>query len=558
MHFSAIISVTDMVASSWAVCSAKLRSSLPRSSIGMTPKELCEYDDLASSLILDPHLGFTTHKMNIRFRQIKGRATELSKILNHFRRNVNYEDALYWMLSTELNRPYFLNKTTQQKLAFKAHLLRYLAMFDPNCGYEIKKCTRYSFEGDGAKIVSTREWSKNDKIPMLIGCIAELTREEETHLLTPGVNDFSVMYSTRKNCAQLWLGPASFINHDCRPNCCFVPTGRDTACVKALRDIECGEELTCYYGDSFFGEKNCLCECETCERRKTGAFKTSATSASPQKIFSSKYGLRETDKRLNRLRSKKNTRARGPQEDEPRIESRDPSPLSDYEYIPSLSECGSYDSDSNSVSSEETNFLGIEWDGKQLNQNGTKNSRTRKRNARKRSPDPIHCLDTIVCKKAKSEHFDDSTKSEVLSFAPVHSVPKGTNKNSETTDFVQGNAPTLDTPEEVPAMVSSPCQASLPTPTRRRRKCTPIKLSSYTTSQPYNHRSEVVVPKMEPLSRPVILPLKISISTTPGRKGTTYARIVSGPGGKSPTTKYSIYSDYTQREPSPLRRSPRF
>ncbi|CAF0741059.1 unnamed protein product [Adineta steineri] len=286
--------------------------------------DLCENDDLATMIVVDSIFEFTTHKMNIRFRPNRRLLPQWKLAVEQFQEHLDYDKCFNDMTSIGTWYEQLLaRKTSVQLTAFKEHLFRFLHLFNKNSGVTLQPCRRYSTEKCGGKVLATKAWAVHDKIEMLIGCIAELSPEEEHAFLKPGINDFSVMYSCRKKCSQLWLGPAAYINHDCRANCKFVATGLSSAYIYVLRPIEIGDEITCCYGSDFFGDNNSLCECRSCEMLGHGAFAQANSSVSKPSIdiditsnatsttnkqttdrnIIVSTRLRQTDKRLRKIQS---------------------------------------------------------------------------------------------------------------------------------------------------------------------------------------------------------------------------------------------------------------
>ena len=66
------------------------------------------------------------------------------------------------------------------------------------------------------------------------------------------------------------VGPISFVNHDCEPNCQIVHESSKVVRLQAIKDIEPGDELTIFYGKDYFERENKDCECKTCEGKLDG------------------------------------------------------------------------------------------------------------------------------------------------------------------------------------------------------------------------------------------------------------------------------------------------
>ncbi|KAI9011739.1 hypothetical protein DFJ74DRAFT_684471 [Hyaloraphidium curvatum] len=269
---------------------------------GISFRDLSDFDDICCEVVLDKlHLNFRTHKMNPAFADYpfstdpppaNGFVNTFLPILRekvvNGRSPQQAVDALIKIMNTDRPSPsefaservfgpfpdFFHNKKPSQIEQFKEHAKRYLAMYLPSAGYEISRTYRYTSSGKAeACIVATRKWQPGDEMHFCCGLIAELTDEEEQWLKD---RDFSVMFSVKANCMCLFLGPARFVNHDCRPNCKFMAHGQGGIMFKVIKDIEIGEEITAFYGEDYFGDGNSECLCATCGRNGRGGYRNEA------------------------------------------------------------------------------------------------------------------------------------------------------------------------------------------------------------------------------------------------------------------------------------------
>lgn len=87
-------------------------------------KQLADSDDIASSLIIDTVLGFTTHKMAARFRPLKFDFEVVKQALQRLKLDGDKETAYNEIVYSagEWSQTYFLNKSRNQISSFKEHV----------------------------------------------------------------------------------------------------------------------------------------------------------------------------------------------------------------------------------------------------------------------------------------------------------------------------------------------------------------------------------------------------------------------------------------------------
>ncbi|KAI5198688.1 hypothetical protein AUEXF2481DRAFT_3629 [Aureobasidium subglaciale EXF-2481] len=259
---------------------------------GLTLARLVDYDDRITDALVDRVYYWTTiRKLRTKYQGSRGvREEDVARILqDHVILKKDAATAAQTLLQLPALARY-LNTlpSKEEKKHFQDHFRKYVNIYLPDCPFEVTTTNRYTIITHEAATVARKPIRKNETIKYLTGVQVAMSEEDERTL---GVNDFSIVMSSRKKRPSLFLGPARFANHDCNANAKLITMGHNGMTIVSARDIDIGEEITVTYGEDYFGEDNCECLCATCERlqrngwsRRPPASRRSSeqTSATPQ------------------------------------------------------------------------------------------------------------------------------------------------------------------------------------------------------------------------------------------------------------------------------------
>ncbi|KAK4223643.1 putative histone-lysine N-methyltransferase set-9 [Podospora fimiseda] len=251
----------------------------------LTLAQLAAYDDILTDALIDHTFYWTTIPKNrTSYHPSRGvKEEEITKLIqNHLIVDPNLATAEEKLLATDgLKKFYNGLWTPKEKDDFKAHLRRYMSTYLPDCPFEVNATNRYTIVSFEASITARRFIRRNETIKYLAGIQVTITPEEEAQMALRK-KDFSLVVSSRSKTTSLFMGPARFANHDCDANARLVTRGQAGIEIIACRDIDVGDEITVSYSDSYFGEDNCECLCQTCESKLMNGWKPADGSVSIQ------------------------------------------------------------------------------------------------------------------------------------------------------------------------------------------------------------------------------------------------------------------------------------
>ena len=120
----------------------------------------------------------------------------------------------------------------------------------------------------GLGLFATKPIKKGTRIIRYVGHLLDSTKEEddaiENKYLFELTNRWTIDGSARHNVAR-------YINHSCRPNAeSDVRPIKRQVYIRAIKDIEPGEEINYDYGTDYFKAylKPIGCKCDACERKR--------------------------------------------------------------------------------------------------------------------------------------------------------------------------------------------------------------------------------------------------------------------------------------------------